>query len=311
MVAGMPATETLPVVIACPNCGTRYQVPFATIGAKGRNVQCAHCGKSWQARAEAPQREKSRKALEEDVLDQKFAEEERRAKLGASERADDIAKSALPARSADHQRTLDEIKAAIAPRPGIGPIEALDAAAQKRQQQEFSRRQRSLASRLPVARFRRTARNLALAVAVLLCAGGIFARGAIVEQLPQLAGLYAAIGLGVNVVGLDFRDVRTLKSLQQGAEVLVVDGRIASVANHGARVPDIIVTLLDAKGQSLFEWSVTPMAGELQPGETVAFSTQLAKPPEGAVNVRLNFANAGAASTPIDAASSGQKDNNG
>jgi hypothetical protein len=143
------------------------------------------------------------------------------------------------------------------------------------------------------------ARNLALALAVLLCAGGIFARGALVEQFPQLAGLYAAVGLGVNVVGLDFRDVRTLKSLQQGAEVLVVDGRIASVTNHEARVPDVIVTLLGSKGQSLFQWSMTPMAGELEPGESVAFSTQLAKPPEDAVSVRLSFVDGRPVDTPL------------
>jgi len=288
----MSAAETLPVVIACPNCGTRYQVPFATIGAKGRNVQCAHCGKSWQAKAEAPAEKLQPKA--EAALDEKFAEEERRTKAGRG-----AASEPLVVRSPEHQRTLDEIKAAIAPKPGAAPAEVLDPAAQKRQQQEFSRRQRSLASRLPVARFRRMARNLALALAVLLCAGGIFARGALVEQFPQLAGLYAAVGLGVNVVGLDFRDVRTLKSLQQGAEVLVVDGRIASVTNHEARVPDVIVTLLGSKGQSLFQWSMTPMAGELEPGESVAFSTQLAKPPEDAVSVRLSFVDGRPVDTPL------------
>lgn len=289
----MSVAQTLPVVIACPNCGTRYQVPFATIGTKGRNVQCAHCGKSWQARAEAPPPEKL-KPQAEAALDQEFAEEERR----ASERRA-AAAAPPPERSPEHQRTLDEIKAAIAPKPGAGTAEALDAAARKLQQQEFSRRQRSLASRLPVARFRRMARNLALAVAVLLCAGGIFARGALVEQFPQLAGLYSAVGLGVNVIGLDFRDVRTLKSLQQGAEVLVVDGRIASVTNHGARVPDVIVTLLGSKGQSLFEWSMTPMAGELEAGESVAFSTQLAKPPADAVSVRLSFVDGRPVDTPL------------
>ena len=287
----MSAAETLPVVIACPNCGTRYQVPFATIGAKGRNVQCAHCGKSWQARAEAPPPEKLRPQAEA-VLDEQFTEEERRTKGRSGAPSDPV-----PLRSPEHQRTLDEIKAAIAPKPGAD--EALDSVAQRRQQQEFSRRQLSMARRLPVARFRRMARNLALAVAVLLCAGGILSREPLVEQFPQLAGLYAAVGLGVNVVGLDFRDVRTLKSLQQGAEVLVVDGRIASVINREARVPDVIVTLLGSKGQSLFEWSMTPMAGELEPGESVAFSTQLAKPPEEATSVRLRFADGRPIDTPL------------
>ena len=42
-----PAT----VVIACPHCGTRYQVPPETLGSRGRQVSCAHCGKAWLAEA--------------------------------------------------------------------------------------------------------------------------------------------------------------------------------------------------------------------------------------------------------------------
>ena len=38
----MSSPDLQTVVIACPNCGTRYQVPYATIGAAGREVQCAH-----------------------------------------------------------------------------------------------------------------------------------------------------------------------------------------------------------------------------------------------------------------------------
>ena len=52
---------------------------------------------------------------------------------------------------------------------------------------------------------------------------------------------------------------------------------------------DVRDNQLVRKGQSLFQWSMTPMAGELEPGESVAFSTQLAKPPEDAVSVRLGF----------------------
>ncbi len=48
----MNSPDPQTTVIACPHCGTRYQVPRATLGAGGRVVQCAHCQKSWQARAD-------------------------------------------------------------------------------------------------------------------------------------------------------------------------------------------------------------------------------------------------------------------
>ena len=108
-------------------------------------------------------------------------------------------------------------------------------------------------------------------------------------------------GLEVNVVGLEFEGVRTLKSLQQGAEVLVVDGKVRSVAGHEVILPQVIVTLLGAKGESLYEWSVSPKAAELEPGEVVAFETRLTAPPAAATGVRLTFATARLQSMPAAA----------
>ena len=48
----MSSADLATVMIACPHCGTRYQVPFQTIGSDGREVQCAQCGKSWHATAQ-------------------------------------------------------------------------------------------------------------------------------------------------------------------------------------------------------------------------------------------------------------------
>jgi len=356
MVLGMPAPEPALVVIACPHCGTRYQVPYGAIGPKGRTVQCAHCGQSWEAHAErppvaampaapppAPKRtvveDKDFGALAEEMLDEKFVIEEQRQKARreaslkaeqeareakarsdaalaaeregraaaeaqseAAERAAAIARAtagtigaAPPSRSPEHQRTVDEIKAAI----GNGE-ETLDPEARRRQQQEFSRRQRSLTNRLPMARFRRAARFAVLGVMVLIVGGVIMLRGPIVGQFPQLAGAYAAVGLSVNVIGLEFRNVQTLQSLQQGVDVLAVEGTIASVADHEVAVPQVIVTLLDPRGSSVYEWSVTSKATELEPGETIHFETQLSSPPAGAKNVKLSFASSQAPPRPAD-----------
>ena len=366
----MPALEPAPVVIACPNCGMRYQVSYATIGPKGRSVQCAHCGKSWHARAEPPPpppppeppqvveppvralelADKDFGALAEEMLDEKFVIEEQRhrarreaaakaeadAKLARTQGKKDAAAAAAAAaeaasqaeaeasaaaigratagtidggapegdgaeRSDDHQRTLDDIKAAIAPKAKTAaPPEKLDPAARKRQQQEFSRRQRSMASRLPAARIRRAARIAAGLVIVLVVGGGTVFRTLIVQQFPQLAGLYAAVGLGVNVIGLEFHDVTTLQSLRDGDEVLTVSGRISSAANQEEDVPQVIVTLLGKDGMALYEWSMTPKATSLEPGESIAFDTQLSKPPAGATGVKLTFANGRTQSGPAE-----------
>ena len=49
-------------------------------------------------------------------------------------------------------------------------------------------------------------------------------RTEIVRQFPDLAGFYEALGLGVNVIGLEFGDVTTLATLRDGASVMQVDG---------------------------------------------------------------------------------------
>ena len=324
----MPAPEASQVVIACPHCGTRYHVPYAAIGAKGRTVACAHCGQSWEAHAAKPPRQKDFDELAEEALDEKMVAEERRqlARREASLRADTAAReakararaeavAAAEARAAakagvaappkdtaplteEHQRTLDEIKAAVAIKPVAAP---LDPAAHKRRQHEFSQRQINLHARLPMARMRRLARWVALVTLLAVVGGGVLLRNSIVQQLPGLAGLYAAVGLEVNVVGLEFEGVRTLKSLQQGAEVLVVDGKVRSVAGHEVILPQVIVTLLGAKGESLYEWSVSPKAAELEPGEVVAFETRLTAPPAAATGVRLTFATARLQSMPAAA----------
>ncbi len=35
------------MVITCPNCRTRFQIPPESLGDRGRNVRCSSCGHSW------------------------------------------------------------------------------------------------------------------------------------------------------------------------------------------------------------------------------------------------------------------------
>jgi predicted Zn finger-like uncharacterized protein len=348
----MSQSAPVPVVIACPYCGTRYQIPYGAIGAKGRNVLCAQCGRSWEAHAEAPaavappppssrpaiEPEKDFDALAEEMLDEKFVIEEQRQKArreaalraqveekaarvksraapeaDANARAEAAVKAemearaaaialateatkaagapadaARPVRSPEHQRTLDDIRAAVG--SGTGGTAEPDPTTRLFQQHAFSRRQQVLRNKLPMARLRRLVRLSAAGLLVLLIGGGVLARGPLVLQFPQLAAPYAAIGLPVNVIGLEFRNVHTLQSLQQGSELLAVEGDITSVAGHEVPVPEVIITLLGAEGRALYEWSMTPKAQELEPGEHLSFSTQLTQPPAGAREVRLSFA---------------------
>src|SRR5436190_19881832 len=108
----MSSPDLQTAVIACPHCGTRYQVPRATLGAAGREVQCAQCSESWHATAETSEPDAMFSDADEEQLDQVF-EAEARVSVPAPARPD---------RDPEHERTLAEIRAAIAPKPKPEPV---------------------------------------------------------------------------------------------------------------------------------------------------------------------------------------------
>jgi hypothetical protein len=136
---------------------------------------------------------------------------------------------------------------------------------------------------------RRAVRIGAVATLVSLLVLGVAFRTDLVRQFPALAGIYESLGLGVNVVGLEFRDVTTLLTLRGGNNVMQVNARIYSVAAGETSVPPVIVTITDDGGKALYEWSVVPAVRTLERGEMVDFTTQLTSPPPAARQVRLTF----------------------
>lgn len=300
----MAAPQLTNVVIVCPHCATRYQVPSETVGAKGRQVQCAHCGKAWQAFAEKEVERPAPKPAPPPVVaakpalrdpDQMFdskAEAELDAEFEAEQRAAAAGEPEPPPPAPEPVRSIEEIKAAIAPKAQevvAEPVKMVDPVAEKKRKKAFDQRQNSLSRQLPLARVRRILRVTGLCSLVLMIGAGFSFRTDIVRVFPDLAGTYEALGLGVNVVGLEFRDVKTLLALRRGADVMQVDARIYSVAPGEVDVPPVVVTLLNDENVALYEWSVAPSVPVLQSGEVVDFSTQVTAP-QGANRVRLTFA---------------------
>ena len=290
----MRSPQPATVVIACPHCGTRYQVPPETLGPTGRKVSCAHCGKAWLAEAKMLPMEEDRLFTphEEEALDREFKAIENRtgiAEIPASLRG--VMPDGAP--PPEVVRSIAEIKAAIAPKPVETPTEPpppRPSAAERAASGKLEKRQRAVARGLPAARLFRMIRIAAVLLLLAVVAGGLLLRTEIVKLAPAMAGFYSAIGLGVNVVGLEFSEVSTLMSRRGDSEVISVTATIRGVEARRVVVPPVVVSLLDAKGASLYQWSVMPPAPDVEPGEAVAFSAELASPPKGATQLRLGFA---------------------
>lgn len=303
------------VVITCPHCGTRYQVPPETIGARGREVACANCARTWKAEAPpAIEDDKLFSPEDEEQLDRSFkaaeSETDALADVPAALRAL-IPKGEVP--PPEVMRSIAEIRAAIkggttkaAGTPAAEPTEhterAEPAAASKAENRDIAKRQRQLVGKLPAMRLIRALRITAVVLLAGVLVGGVVLRTEIVRQLPQMAQLYAAVGLPVNVVGLEFGPVKTLTSRRDGQPVLHVSGTIRNSAGRRVIIPPLVVTLLDEDGRYLYQWSMSTAVSDIEPGEAIEFATELKQPPDGAKQVRLRFSEEGrrreTASTP-------------
>lgn len=200
-----------------------------------------------------------------------------------------------PALSPTSERPADATDMATGPGEAALPQPPHDEALIHKKLRALAKREEDLWRKLPAARLRRLARILSSVALVALIASGLTFRTGIVRFAPSLAPVYAAIGLPVNVVGLDFRDVKTLRTLVDGSEKLIISATIYSVDAQPVPVPPVVVTLLDGTGAPIYQWSVAPQVRIVAPGESYEFETRLPAPPKTATGIRLTFGPRGAA----------------
>ena len=142
------------------------------------------------------------------------------------------------------------------------------------------------------ARRRISVRSARMPAVILLLIGVIAAllawRASIVRHAPQLASLYGAIGLPVNLRGLNFTEVKVSRDTH-GVAVLVVEGSIVSATSQPVEVPRLRFAMRNEAGGEIYAWTAVPMREVLEPGETLAFRSRLASPPGEGRDVTVRF----------------------
>jgi hypothetical protein len=131
----------------------------------------------------------------------------------------------------------------------------------------------------------------AILALIAINAALIVRRADVVRWVPQTASLYSAIGLPVNLRGLVFADLTTKKEIQDGVQVLVVEGTIVSAAAHAADVPRLRFGVRNEAGREIYSWTALPDRKVLPAGETMAFRSLLAAPPREGRDVVVRFFN--------------------
>ena len=145
----------------------------------------------------------------------------------------------------------------------------------------------------PLRRFGAGVRRLAAAVACAAALAGamaaVAARAEIVAAVPATGGLYAAIGLPVNSVGLAIADVSARLGAGGDKSLLAVEGAVVNLRGRETAAPNLRIALRAADGSELYVWTTRPPKDRLAPGERAPFVARLAAPPPGVVDALVKF----------------------
>lgn len=134
--------------------------------------------------------------------------------------------------------------------------------------------------------------GFALAAIVLLIAGGIGLRKQVVKAAPETAKLFGAIGLPVNLRGLELSGVKSGLMNEGSMDILVVQGVISNVTGQKQTVPPLKFSVRDGKNVEIYAWTANADVRSLDPGQTVAFRRRLASPPQEGARVLVRFSDA-------------------
>lgn len=303
------------MLIVCPDCETSYQVEAASLGDTGRSVRCARCHTVWFA--EAPRTlvaidnvsgDDSPPAYEEPPVrhDEWWAGNGAPPEPEPSSGADEwgIAAGEVPSEISGPQQDVpasDRIVIRIttespplvpisSPTPDDVPHDDHHEATIDVETVAARGAKLAVAPR-PARKPRKPGLALAAMILITAIAGLVAGRAQIVRYAPQTAALYKAVGLAVNLRGLEFTDVRISGENEDDVPVLVVEGKIVNSVNRPVEVPRMRFALLNPAGMETYAWTAPPTRTVLGEGETLAFRSRLASPPADIRDVQVRFLN--------------------
>ncbi|WP_430911372.1 zinc-ribbon domain-containing protein [Methylobacterium sp. sgz302541] len=266
------------MLITCPRCSSSFRIDVDRVGPEGRSVRCGACREPWFV---SPA----------DVLTAQAAElgaaaDPEPAAAPSEPDAELAAWLAPPLEPAPWESAvLDNV-----PPPPARPMKpnARGNARSGRPAEAGASIRKGFAGLSPA-----TAAGLAILAAIPLAC---LARVPVVRALPQTAGLYARIGLLVNLRGLELRDVAAFRNPADAGRPaeLVVEGDLVGTARGDSPVPGIEVSLRDAAGQVVATYPVSAPRSVLGEAETVRFRGRFPDPPAGGRSIEVRFAAMGA-----------------
>jgi predicted Zn finger-like uncharacterized protein len=242
------------MILTCTSCSTRYYADDAAIGPTGRTVRCAACGFSWFAEPQLELRTQAVTAKASEV------------------RPEGPQQEPLTRERVERLRRAAE-------QPGPAPSAA---AKFRAQQAERMRRERMRAAVVVWG-----ATGAALAASAT---GMVAFRQDVAEVWPRSASAFAALGLDVNVYGLEFYDLAVERDYDGATPILVVSGEVRNIGRDAKQVPPVRISLRDTRSHEIFELVNVVTNQPVESGASVPFQIRVENPPDDAVDLEATFA---------------------
>ncbi|GAA0579759.1 DUF3426 domain-containing protein [Caenispirillum bisanense] len=312
------------MIVSCPNCDSRFTLPDGALGVAGRKMRCARCGHVWHQMPPEDDAAYAAPAVAAmEVAPMTVAVTAAAAPAAAAA----VPAGDLPM---EMEADGGSFRRQSPPDGGDLPLESgfdappprdlhdddttdLDALADLLNQQtpdeDAEARMRDLDSLLdadspdPIPPMfespdepgekRRWPLVLAMVVIVVggLGAGGWFGRHEIMATVPQTAGIYAALGLPVQTmgIGLRFQNVAGERVVEDGVDTLIVRGFIANISGSAQALPHLKLTLYDAEDKPIQSMVSRPPQDGLEPDSTAGFRLTLENPASAARRFEVDW----------------------
>ncbi|WP_425992302.1 MJ0042-type zinc finger domain-containing protein [Afipia sp. DC4300-2b1] len=276
--------------IVCPHCTTSYAVDPANFSAAGRRVRCARCQEVWLAVPQELASAMSGYDVEDSPPPDDFDGKDR----GSPDwHRSDVPHVESPSISSEWPQPPAAQQAVEADWTALAQQEAMTDA-RPAKPSRFGKLGLSLAPFLKSANWAKALPGvLTLPTACMALGAVVFAllawRADVVRAMPQTAAFFKMIGMGVNLRGLAFEDLKISTETVNNKTVLLIEGAIIDVARRSVEIPRLRFIVRDANGADIYAWNAVLEQPVLNPGERAWFKTRLASPPAEGREIAVRF----------------------